>query len=262
MSLPPLSGTRIKIERAKRHTGELASEFEAFAASKPFMLRLEEDPERRGYNSRLKIRHQAPAAWGGILGDIVHNLRSAYDLLAADLVRHNGGELTRGTGFPISASLDGFTQNLPKQLRGASDAAIDLVRALRPYKDGSKELWAIHELNRIDKHRLLMPVTFKLEGHGIQYSREDSPALPMMEPSPPKLLFMPPVRELHNDTVLDWIFPLGPEGIVHAVAELSIAFVVDNLLTGEPVVPALRQFIGFTEQTMSLFSAEVFKIGE
>jgi hypothetical protein len=59
-------------------------------------------------------------------GDIVHNLRGAYDLLACDLVRHNGGEVTRGTGFPISASLDGFTQNLPRQLSGASDTAIDL----------------------------------------------------------------------------------------------------------------------------------------
>jgi len=95
-NLPLLSGSRIKIERAKRHIHEPTAEFTTFVESKPYALLPEHNPRTRLHDFRLKYRRQqipTPAAWGGILGDIIDNLRCAYDLLACDLVRANGEQL-------------------------------------------------------------------------------------------------------------------------------------------------------------------------
>jgi hypothetical protein len=44
---------------------------------------------------------------------------------------------------------------LPKT-EGIPAGAVKLIEATKPYKGGYDNLWILHELNNIDKHRLLI----------------------------------------------------------------------------------------------------------
>jgi hypothetical protein len=94
------------------------------------------------------------------LGDAVHNLRAALDLMACDIVRLNG-KSTRDVYFPFSfnaAELD--KQVKEKNFDRAAPEAQDLLRnKIKPYKEngGNVALRAIHDLDVADKHRLILP---------------------------------------------------------------------------------------------------------
>jgi len=93
-----------------------------------------------------------------VLGDAIHNLRTALDLLAGDLVRRNRKNAT-GVYFPFAKS----ESDLDKQIRNkkfgrAGQAAVSLLRKLAPYRGGNEELRGLHELDIMDKHQLIIPV--------------------------------------------------------------------------------------------------------
>jgi hypothetical protein len=73
-------------------------------------------------------------------------------------VVRNDGTPTRATCFPIAETEGGFRQQLRTALAGASDRAVGAVRALKPYRDGAPNLWLLHHLDIVDKHRLLLTV--------------------------------------------------------------------------------------------------------
>jgi hypothetical protein len=228
------------------------------------MVLREEDPDTSGgYNFRLKFQQKVPTAWGGILGDIIHNLRSAYDLLACDLVRvHDENGVTQGTGFPISKCRN--EKYVMQKLAGASQRAIDLVHDLKPYKEGNENLWCIHRLDILDKHRLIMPVTFLMGGHGAYVTKSQIADIPFAL-DPPQMLFMPTnkirIRQAEDGMVIDWILNICPEpSSVHGDVTVNVAFAVDEFLSGEPVIPSLHRLLDFTKQTVSLFAAEIFGI--
>jgi hypothetical protein len=69
--------------------------------------------------------------------------------------------------FPIARSLKRYEEIKPRKLRGVRKDAIDAIDALKPYKSGNNELWFLHALNNIDKHRLVLTV-----GHDHLFSGE------------------------------------------------------------------------------------------
>ena len=57
--------------------------------------------------------------------------------------------------IPVRPLLTGteWLDTVAKQLASASPGLIDVVRALSPWETGGGErLWAIHELDRVDRH--------------------------------------------------------------------------------------------------------------
>lgn len=50
-------------------------------------------------------------------------------------------------------------------------SAQKIVTDLKPYKGGNKTLWKLHELNRIDKHRLLVAASASLRSFNINQHR-------------------------------------------------------------------------------------------
>lgn len=108
-----------------------------------------------------------------IAGDIVHNLRSALDHLAWQLVLLDGGTPTDRTAFPLHES----TTNRQGKQRvltidpGIADPRImAAVEAMQPYAEAeyghdprTDALGIIGRLNNIDKHRLLLTVVHALD---------------------------------------------------------------------------------------------------
>ncbi len=113
-----------------------------------------------------------------IVGDTIHNLRCALDLLACEVVELSGGN-PRNVHFPFCALRAGLTTKTAfsgdggeMRRKGFSRARADaqaLLLSLEPHGEpgGSKHLWALHKLDLIDKHQDLLALT----------SRQSRPAI-------------------------------------------------------------------------------------
>jgi hypothetical protein len=87
----PLMAPRLKVLRAKYHIDELEHDTQrAFLAPWPHAL------EKAAFNKRWQAQLHLSLA----LGDAIHNLRTALDLLACDVVRLNE-KSTKGVYFPF-----------------------------------------------------------------------------------------------------------------------------------------------------------------
>jgi hypothetical protein len=95
-----LDEARLKFRRGKEHLKALDDEFRRFHANETNGVVCEYDPERRQYVGRFKIFRPIPQhSWGLLLGDSVHNLRSALDYIAWRLAGSDPTDLK--TLFPI-----------------------------------------------------------------------------------------------------------------------------------------------------------------
>src|SRR5688572_1441682 len=87
----PLAGAYIKIERAKEHVQDLETEITAFLGREPYRIVRQDDANTGEQTYRVLVSEDGPLRWGAIIGDVIHNLRTALDHLACQLVLANGG---------------------------------------------------------------------------------------------------------------------------------------------------------------------------
>jgi hypothetical protein len=159
MSDDPLLGPKSKIERANSHIGDLVAADKAFFETKPYALFKETNAEGTEDTYKLRFTNPALAQISAIVGDVIHNLRSALDL-ACCLAVKNGQSDTGGTYFPFGRSKHVFEfPDTQLKIKKLSPEAAALVRGLEPYQGGNDLLWSLHELDIIDKHRALVSVT-------------------------------------------------------------------------------------------------------
>jgi hypothetical protein len=93
---------------------------------------------------------------GAIVGDAIHNLRSALDLMASELARINGRS-DKSVYFPFSDSADTFDEAIKKKnFHRTGQDSVDLLREFSPYRGGNEDLRAIHDLDISDKHTALI----------------------------------------------------------------------------------------------------------
>jgi len=154
------TGARLKIERADKHIGDLADVLAIFLKSDFYRLSVEKNAE--GHDAlTLESTTPLPSDVALILGDALHNLRSALDHVAYEVIANTGETPSRHVAFPIAKG----RQELVDALRGgeieaAAGAALVrvIVDTVRPYKGGNDALYALHALDIGDKHKLLIPV--------------------------------------------------------------------------------------------------------
>jgi hypothetical protein len=150
-----------KIERADTHIEEFKIGLTKFMGSKPAPYAVRVDPETESGEPIVHtLKADAiPLSLMAIVGDAVHNLRSALDHIACALVWDTGSEPLKQVEFPI---LDGpiVTQKdearFMTKVQGMRQDAIDAIRGIRPYKGGNDLLWRLHRFDVIDKHKMLV----------------------------------------------------------------------------------------------------------
>lgn len=110
----------LKAQWGATRTRELADALEQFAAQKPYKT----VPVHHGLG--VEYVGQFPPHIPLILGDAIHNLRTALDLLACDVVRQNNAS-AKGVYFPFAHDENGLeTQIKEKKFHRASPEAIEL----------------------------------------------------------------------------------------------------------------------------------------
>jgi hypothetical protein len=161
MAFVPFVGTKLKIIRAYDHLKALNAEIDAALAGQPNAVIGQIEPETGDKVYRAQITWQPPREWGLLLGDCVHNLRSALDHMVWDLVLLNGGTPDSNTEFPIywDGTKYGLKGQAERKLKGVSAQATDLIEQSQPYHAPvpcSHPLWVLHELDVIDKHHSIL----------------------------------------------------------------------------------------------------------
>ncbi len=198
----PLDGCRVKIARAKEHISSLDDELQRFQRRSPYSLLQEDDPNTGDRIFRVHVSEPPSPRWEAIMGDAVHNLHSALDLLAYQLVSANGGKIAKTTAFPFADDAHKFESTLGSRVKVAAKQAMDLVRTLKPYYGGNDSLCWLHELDIVDKHRVLIPVgavfhTVTIGEPGIEINL----VAPMVFLEEGAILY----RLSHDDWMINWL---------------------------------------------------------
>jgi hypothetical protein len=193
-----IQGWQLKRERAAVHFAELDRCVKDYLAEKPY--RLETEVEEGGpMHLRLRVEKAPPVAIAPIVGDLVHNLRSALDTrvfaVAENLFGQLGGKKEKAIRLPVGETSErrfsGLTGAWPA-LFGAQGAEL-LRSVLRPLQmfapasgywrerygsgddaDGEADakrnqnglvqrLVLLETLSNIDKHRRIEPLWYGIE---------------------------------------------------------------------------------------------------
>jgi hypothetical protein len=111
-----------------------------------------------------EVLRKPPSSLSLIIGDCLHNLRSALDNLAFELALTEAQgplakEIEDNSAFPIQhvqtkKSKNNFERMTAGIPRKAKQAIADLQPYLRGEKYSTHPLWQLNELSRRDKHRL------------------------------------------------------------------------------------------------------------
>ena len=102
-----------------------------------------------------------PLSFNVEIGAYINAIRSALDLLATALADRHGDPNSKNAYFPIAASKLAFSQgnyNAAKFVQRLPQAEREIIESLKPYKGGNDELWSLHELDILRKHRRLIGV--------------------------------------------------------------------------------------------------------
>jgi hypothetical protein len=168
---------RLKLSRAFKHLKDLRRAESGWLNGDNHSVWSEPNPKTGGLIFLASVTEQPPSdPFSLLIGDFLHNLRSALDLLAFALASGHTkplpDEVAESSEFPIfgDESKKGvhesgqrlFRDNGLARIRGWDPEAQTAVELLQPYQRGDTfredPLWILHELDRINKHRLLHTV--------------------------------------------------------------------------------------------------------
>ena len=208
-----------------------------------------------------------------LIGDALHNLRSALDALAYSFAvaftKPLPKEIANSSEFPVFGDEDGkgipgvgntmFHQTSKKgdpvpgsglfKIRGCDPGVQTIIEGLQPYKRGnafrSHPLWVLHDLDRISKHRLLHTTVAAFYGTtwDIQRFRNVRCIGPGMVVSL--------AGRIETDTPISRIYgihPIDPNAEVHVEIQpaIDIAFAPGTPgVDGEPVLSTLANLYGY-----------------
>jgi len=241
----PLMGAqreiRLKLSRAEKHLCDLDAAIRFFCESKPYRISVKPHPVAEIDYVRLFVESvtPVPAEIGLIIGDAVHNLRSALDHLAFQLVLANGKTPVTTTEFPISDPAKQYTPAFEsRKIESVPSKAKDIFRSIQPAHTGDMTLWNLQTLDIADKHRLLITAQLGAESWSVGPIVFDAIAFPLVEGE--SITNMPRTtyeRQPHE----------------HYHLSLDITFGQTEIAAGELVLPYLRHTADVVSNTIDLF---------
>jgi hypothetical protein len=147
----------LKLERGREHLKTLDDEVWRFHDDDPYAVVAEFDHERAQNVARFRKLKVIPhTRWGLIVGDAVHNARSALDYIAWRLAGSIIGD--RDTLFPICRWPTQFDPFVKTRLARIHRTIVAEIRTLQPCFGPDPDrnpLWLLQELDARDKHKLI-----------------------------------------------------------------------------------------------------------
>jgi hypothetical protein len=155
---------QLKLDRAAEHLQSIEAQDRIWRQGNPCRVWTEPDIQSGGKRVWAEVIKPPPLTLAPVVGDFLHNLRSALDNLAYELaLAHKKGRMSKSiandSGFPIFKTSGGFNEHGKPMIRGIHPDAKEIVERLQPYNRGNvpittSSLWWLRELSNSDKHRL------------------------------------------------------------------------------------------------------------
>jgi hypothetical protein len=176
----PLDGPRGKLVRAVQVAASLEARCSTYAEENPYRLacRFEGDAHYAYVDGTPPPRYL-----GLILGELIHDLRSALDQVAWQLaLSHVGPEVLedRRIGalitYPVSYSSEQFRKN--KALPYFASDAVELMDKRQPYRNAEEQTHLVNPLTIVqawsndDKHRVLTPTLGRLATDDVSFQSD------------------------------------------------------------------------------------------
>lgn len=172
-----------------------------------------------------------------IVGDAVHNLRTAFDYIMGAMTGEEWMALPVGKTRQDIISKSTHYRTIERAFPSLAKFIIDEIQ---PYHRGQFRLWELSELDRIDKHRLILP-TFN-QAHRLGMRVEDQSGKRSN------------VWFTTSDTFSTTQTFRGPVKIHHeGDPALSVSFGSGTPLEGHPVLETLSEFAELALQAIQRF---------
>jgi len=239
-----------KAERAIEHIDNLGNVLlKAFPGGRrqPYGIRFEDDLNTLERTYYVVSVPDVPLEVTLIVGDVLQNLRSSLDHLACHLIRKGKGTVTTQSCFPIAGEAAKYVPSFfDRKIEGMRQEAKDAIHAIKPYKGGNDALWRIHELNKIDKHRLLLTACSTHIGRSATPSERATIQKIFMDSHPGQAA---PDLKGHLISIPSVPLKAGDElcTIHHSELEQEVKFLIDvslnepQIIECKPIVPALYE---------------------
>jgi hypothetical protein len=187
----PLYGATVKLASARErfdHLQSLITELTERVSNSS--IALESDPNDGKDVIVFRFSQQPPVKWSVILGEIIHDFRSALDHAIYQLTIHHSKRPLERTEFPIFKDEAKYLKTTSDgghfKIRGIPPAAIKAIDAIQPFETqkGNRQaldevpLWCLQELSNIDKHRTLNLVSIRTDTVHVKV-REETAAAPI-----------------------------------------------------------------------------------
>jgi hypothetical protein len=267
-----LFSARLMVGRAKHHLADLQAAIRAFFDTGPYKVATKRDPQTRKLIYHVASVEEVPASIPVIAGDVIQNLRNSLDHLAYQLfLAGTGGAGASGSHvyFPVGNGAADYQTSKIRKVQGMRHDAILAIDAVEPYKGGKgHQLWVLHKLNNIHKHRLVVTVgsafrSIDLGAHmsrllqqQIRQARQADPAYPVPDPSTMHVFFRTSPMSLCPLKPGDELFVDAPDAEVNDQIQFrfDIAISEAGILEGESLLETLHQVANLVDDLLGQFA--------
>lgn len=242
----------LKVKRAEKHHAELAH---LFKRSQPFGYYLETNcktGERATFAKRNEVVANEAAV---IIGDVLHNLRAAIDHAywnCTEKYAKSDGE-RRSIQFPITSTEMALTDSvLPGLPSRVSQDFAQALASLKPYRDGGNSLLcAIHDLDVMDKHKLLVPTG--------NFTKISSSMIQRLVPDFPSGLMNCGFGNNYRDVAwqvkpMTWTqrrkAKIPPSNIIEQKLDVPVEIVIGDIHPKKPALQMLQELIELSKSTI------------
>ena len=260
---------RVKLKQANLHLlryGEAAS---TYLAEANVHLEYPKDHDAGTIDVVLRADLPPPGLLGAIIGDVLHNLRSALDSIAWASCQEAGvpGEKEHLVYFPITWHPGEWLKVSKKQLPGVPAMQLKEFESLQPwYHDEQARglnidvpheraqkapLWQIHSLAKVDRHRMLTPLLARINGTWLGTPEDTTASIVKVFPGPWK----------PDDVVMRWgIMP--PEALerVSPAGEVTLTLREPTDLQASPAQNELASMIATTRSALQHIEIAVLEV--
>jgi hypothetical protein len=240
-----LDGVNAKLTRADAHLDAVKSALKDLTDSEPDLIPGEFDRRARVYVFRAQRDSLSPTVLSSVIGDCVHNFRTALDYIVWELVAIAGHSGSTATEFPVFTDPKRYATDAPRKIRGVPSGAEAIFEKLQPFygpnsnpfdaawrEPAEEPLALLYELDRWDKHRSLNLTEDNISATLVGFEQLGV----IVPPTPAKL----PGRFKRGAILAAAEMSLDrPDVNVYLRAAYDIAFDRGGPAAGEPVIQTL-----------------------
>jgi len=140
----------------------LKAEIDDFRRGKPYSVEAESYPDNAGGEILFEILGRPDLVmWAKQVGAAIGYLRSALNYSAYQIALIDCREKADRVEFPIFDDPSRFQKD--NRIKGFAQHRFDLIESAQPYHGQAEELWWLHELARLHRHRLIRPVIDRVD---------------------------------------------------------------------------------------------------